>query len=122
MGILTLLLLSPHSLMGILTLLSHIYAMICHFLRHKEPEKVSISSILCNHRFDVVSNVYQYGTRQASKGDIFLSQKNTLKYGIRSVQYYGAKCWNDIPDYITRSPSIKSFQQNLRSLLFERDY
>ena len=35
--------------------------------------------------FDSLSNVHQYGTRQVTKGDIFLIQKNALQYGIRSV-------------------------------------
>ena len=72
--------------------------------------------------FDSLSNVHQYGTRQATKGDIFLIQKNTLQYGLRSVRYYGAKCRNNIPDYIRRSPSVRSFQCNLKSFIFERGY
>ena len=72
--------------------------------------------------FDSLSNVHQYGTRQATKGDIFLIQKNTLQYGLRSVRYYGAKCRNNIPDYMRRSPSVRSFQCNLKSFIFKRDY
>ena len=42
--------------------------------------------------FALVESVHQYGTRQASKTDIFVTQKNTLQYGLRSVRYFGAKC------------------------------
>ena len=34
--------------------------------------------------FDMLSTVQQYDTRQARKGDIFMTYKNTLQYGLRS--------------------------------------
>ena len=68
--------------------------------------------------FESVSNVHQYGTRQASKNDIFLTRKNTLQYGIRSVRFSGAKSWNSIPVDIKRSSSAFSFRQKLRAFLF----
>ena len=36
--------------------------------------------------FDFVGSVHQYSTRQATKNDIFLTLKNTLQCGIRSVR------------------------------------
>ena len=72
--------------------------------------------------FDTLASVHQYGTRQATKDDIFLIQKNTLQYGLRSVRYCGAKCWNDIPVDIKRSPSVKSFRLKLKAFLFEKSY
>ena len=72
--------------------------------------------------FDSLATVHQYGTRQATKGDIFLIQKNTLQYGLRSVRYCGARCWNDIPVDIKRSPSVKSFRLKLKAFLFEKSY
>ena len=72
--------------------------------------------------FDSLATVHQYGTRQAIKGDIFLIQKNTLQYGLRSVRYCGAKCWNDIPVDIKRSPSVKSFRLKLKAFLVEKSY
>ena len=72
--------------------------------------------------FDTLASVHQYGTRQATKNDIFLIQKNTLQYGLRSVRYCGAKCWNDIPVDIKRSPSVKSFRLKLKAFLFEKSY
>ena len=35
--------------------------------------------------FALFESAHQYGTRQASKNDIFVTQKNTLQYGLRSV-------------------------------------
>ena len=58
--------------------------------------------------FDTLASVHHYGTRQATKDDIFLTQKNTLQYGLRSVRYCGAKCWNDIPVDIKRYHLLKA--------------
>ena len=77
----------------------------------------------CFHSFfDLVESVHQQGTRQVSKNYIFLTQKNTLQFGLRSVRYYGAKCWNDIPVDIKRSPSSISFRRKLKAFLFESNY
>ena len=60
----------------------------------------------CFHSFfELVESVHPYLTRQATNNDIFLNQKNTLQYGLRSVRYFGAKCWNSIPSEIKSSPS-----------------
>ena len=47
---------------------------------------------------------------------------NTLQYGLRSVCYFGAKCWNDIPVEIKKSPSANNFRQKVKAYLFERNY
>ena len=77
----------------------------------------------CFHSFfDLVESVHRYGTRQVTKKDIFLTQKNTLQYGIRSVRFFGAKCWNDIHVDIKRSPSANIFRQKLKAFLFQNHY
>lgn len=77
----------------------------------------------CFHSFfDLVQSVHQYGTRQATKNDIFLTQNNTVQYGLKSVRYHGAKCWNDIPLNIKNSPSAISFRRNLKAFFFENNY
>lgn len=77
----------------------------------------------CFHNFfESVTNVHQYGTRQASKNDIFLNRKNTLQYGIRSVRFFGAKSWNNIPVDIKTSSSAFSFRQKLKAFLFMKNY
>ena len=45
----------------------------------------------------MLSDVQQYDTRQARKGGIFMIHQNTLRYGLKSVRYAGAKGWNNIP-------------------------
>ena len=72
--------------------------------------------------FALVETVHQYGTWQASKNDIFITQKNTLQYGLRSVRYFGAKCWNNLPMVIKSSQSACSFRQKLKSFFFENNY
>ena len=77
----------------------------------------------CFHSFfDLVQSVHKHCTRQATKNDIFLTQKNTSQYGLRSVRYFGAKCWNDIPMDIKKSPSTISFRLKLKAFLFENNY
>ena len=86
-------------------------------------ESVHKISPTCFHNFfKSVALVHQYGTRQASKDDIFLTQKNTNQYGLRSIHYHGSKCWNDIPVEIKRSPSVNIFRQRLKAFLFENNY
>ena len=47
--------------------------------------------------FTPSSEVHGYNTRLASTGDLFLTIKTTFQYGIRSIQYSGARLWNSIP-------------------------
>ena len=61
----------------------------------------------------------KYGTRQVAKNDIFLTWKNTLQYGIRSVRHCGAKCWNDISVGISKSLSPNIFRQKLKAFLYQ---
>ena len=53
--------------------------------------------ICFNNFFLLGSSVHQYCTRQANKGDLYLVNKNTLQYGLKSLRYLGAKLWNDVP-------------------------
>ena len=62
--------------------------------------------------FDLIQYVRQHGTWQASKNDIFLTQKNTSQCGLQSVCYFGAKCWNDIPMDIRNHPLQSVFVVN----------
>ena len=86
-------------------------------------ECVNKISPSCFHSFfELVGSGHQYGTRQVIKSNIFLTQKNTLQYGLRSVRYCGAKCWNNIPVDIKQSPSVSSFRQKIKAFLFETKY
>ena len=77
----------------------------------------------CFHSFfELVESVHPHRTRQATNNDIFLNQKNTLQYGLRSVRYFGAKCWNNIPSEIKSSPSAYIFRHKLKTFFFENNY
>ena len=60
-------------------------------------ESVNKTSPDCFHNFFLFcSSVHQYSTRQASRGDLYLTQQNSLQYGLRSLRYLGAKLWNTL--------------------------
>ena len=86
-------------------------------------DSVNKISPACFHSFFPLADfVHQYGTRQVTKNCIFVCQKNTLQYGLRSVHYHWAKCWNNIPVEIRSSPSAFSFHRKLNAFLFENNY
>ena len=72
--------------------------------------------------FETLTTVHHYDTRQASRGDIFMTRKNTLQYGLRSVRFAGAKSWNSISDDIKKSPSVFIFRRKLKSHIFSTKY
>ena len=81
-----------------------------------------ISPLIFHNYFETLTAVHQYDTRQASKGDMFMSCKNTLQYGLRSVRYAGAKSWNSISDVITQPPSVSIFRLKLKSYTLSTKY
>ena len=65
------------------------------------------------------SQVHSYSTRLALRGDLFLERKNTFQYGIRSIEYNGARLWNMIPSHIREAPLpqfLKIILKNIFSL------
>ena len=55
----------------------------------------------CFHNyFTPNSSVHRFGTRQATRGDLFKSFKNTAVYGLQTIQYFGSKLWNTLPLFI----------------------
>ena len=86
-------------------------------------ESVNMISPLNFHNdFETLTAVHQYDTRQASKGDMFMSHKSTLQYGLRSVRYAGAKSWNSISDVMKQSPSVSIFCLKLKSYILSTKY
>ena len=72
--------------------------------------------------FETLSTVHQYDTKQACKGDIFMTYENTLQYGLRSIRYAGAPSWNNIPSNIKQSTSVMIFRHDLKSFIFSTKY
>ena len=46
------------------------------------------------------SSVHSFGTRQATRGDLFISFKRTTLYGLKTVKYIDSKLWNTLPLFI----------------------
>ena len=67
--------------------------------------------------FQLSQNVHLHGTRQASRGDLFQTSKNTIQYGLRSMQYFGSKLWNTIPVYVRIATSVSIFKSKLKEFL-----
>ena len=54
------------------------------------------------HNFFVqCAQIHSYSTRLASCGDLFTERKSTFQYGIRSIEYNGARLRNVVPVHIT---------------------
>ena len=60
--------------------------------------------------FTPSSERHTYHTRLASHGDLFLEWKNTFQYGIRSIEYNGARLWNMLPVTLSESSSPSVFR------------
>ena len=67
--------------------------------------------------FQLSNTVHSHETRQAARGDIFQSIRNTFFYGLRSIKYFGAKLWNGIPTFIKMSVSFNIFKSKLKEFL-----
>ena len=83
------------------------------FLKHDHARVIHFDIL---HFKDEETLFYSVGyTRLASGGDLFLSRKTTFQYGIRSIQYSGARLWNSIPILIRESPSWAIFITKLKT-------
>ena len=78
-----------------------------------------VSPVLYHNFFATLTSVHHYNTRQACKGDIFMTQENTLQYGLRSVRYAGAKSWNKIPCVIKQTTTVRNFCWKIASVLHQ---
>ena len=79
-----------------------------------------ISPVCFYNFFESIKSIHHHDTRKASKNDIFLTRKNTLQYGIRSVRFTGAESWNSIPTTIKESASLVCFRYKLKSYLLAK--
>ena len=83
---------------------------------YKSINKLSPS---CFHDyFQPNSSVHRTGTRQATRGDLFKSIKNTTLYGLQTIQYFGSKLWNTLPLFIRVASSTVVFRSKLKRFIF----
>ena len=84
-------------------------------------DSVKKTSPRCFHDFFLFSSsVHQYSTRQASQGDLHMSRKNSLQYGLKSIRYLGAKLWNTLPLELRNAPSKALFKTKLKIYLLTK--
>lgn len=62
-------------------------------------------------------DVRQFGTLQAHKDSILLTQKITNQYGLRSVHYCATEYWTDVPFDMKLSPPVNIFHKNVNICL-----
>ena len=54
--------------------------------------------------FIPLASIHDYGTREALKGDLFISGINTTQYGKRTAKYTCSILWNNLDSIINKSP------------------
>ena len=78
-----------------------------------------ISSVYFHNYFTPDSSVHSFGTRQATRGDLFISFKRTTLYGLKTVKYFGSKLWNTPPLLIPVAGSVTSFRSKLKAYIID---
>ena len=70
----------------------------------------------CFHNyFTRNSSLHIFGTRQATRADLFKSFKNTTLYGFQKIQYFGSKLCNTLPLFVRVDSSVSVFRSKLKT-------
>ena len=77
-----------------------------------------LSPVYFHNYFTLDSSVHRFATRQATRGDLFISLKRTTLYGLKTVQYFGSKLWNTLPLFIRVAASITVFRSQLKKMFY----
>ena len=64
------------------------------------------------------AQIHSFNTHLAARGDLFLERKNTFQYGIRSIEFTGARLWNMLPTQLRESSLPSVFRTNLKKTPF----
>ena len=81
-------------------------------------ESTKLLTSRCFHGyFSFNSAIHNYTTKQCYRGDLYLIGKNTLRYGLGSIRYMGAKLWNELSREVRNSSSKFLFRKNLKKHL-----
>ena len=67
--------------------------------------------------FQHVNEVHNFNTRSSSKNNLYIPQRNTSHYGLKSIKFHGSKIWNQLSVSIRNSNSINIFVKILKSQL-----
>ena len=66
--------------------------------------------------FSLSSTVHNHATRESCRNDLYLIRKNTLRYGLGSIRYVGAKLWNELPREFRTSSSRFIFKKRITKM------
>ena len=69
----------------------------------------------CTHS----SSVHRFGTRQATRGDLFNTLKNTTLYGEKTIQHFGSNLWNTLPIFIRVKVTAALFRSKLKAYFID---
>ena len=64
--------------------------------------------------FSLKSSIHSYEARHSTHVDVYVDKKNILQFGLRYIQYMGAKLWNDLPLEIRNSSSKVLFKRMIK--------
>ena len=62
---------------------------------------------------------FRFGTRHATRGDLFNALKNTTLYRLQTVQYFGSKLWNNLPIFIRVTVTAALLRSKLKAYLID---
>ena len=71
--------------------------------------------------FTKCSEIRAYNTRAGNAGNYVTAKIRTGK-GKQAFQQTSPKVWNELPDFIRRSQSTKSFQVKTKKSILDRDF
>ena len=78
-----------------------------------------LSPVYFHNYFTPSSSVNTFGTRQAARGDLFNTLKNTTLYGQKTVQYFRSKLWNALPIFIRVTVTAALFRSKLKAYFID---
>ena len=65
------------------------------------------------------TSVHRFGTRQATRGDLFITLRRATLYGLKTVKHFGCKLWNILPLFLRTAGSISLFPSKLKSYFID---
>ena len=63
------------------------------------------------------NDIHDHYTRYASSGNLHVRYVRTTRYGLKSIQFEGAKFWVTLPFSVKNKPSKNTFKSALRKFL-----
>ena len=70
-------------------------------------------------KFIRVSETHCHNTRYADKGNLYINSVRTTRFGLKGLQFEGAKLWVVISPDIKNSQSKKSFISRFKKYMLE---